>query len=125
MLSHHSWKPKLEGFVLILSVFLSVYATFVYVADGVIWHQFVKSVSLHTLHDSNETFEYEMGDVLVASAKMKGANVYFVRVYDGNCSVFEESGEITDSEAVARVPLCPPVFHGWSCLQFGFSGRFD
>jgi hypothetical protein len=122
MLSHHSWKPKLTGFILILSVFLSVYATFVYVADGVIWHQFVKSVSLRTVHDSKEGFEYAMGDVLVVSATMKGANVYFVRVYDGNCSIFEESGGITGSEAVVCVPLCPPVFKGGRVYSVVFQG---
>jgi hypothetical protein len=98
--------------MLILSVFLSVYVTFVYVADGVIWHEFVKSVSLSGWHGSKGDFEYEMGDVLVVSAKMDGANAYSVRIYDGNRSVFEESGAVVGSEATVRIPICPPIFRG-------------
>lgn len=63
LLSVDSWKTKLLGLILILSVVLSVYASFVYVVDGVIWHEFVESVSLSNGHSSKSVSTYEMGDL--------------------------------------------------------------
>jgi hypothetical protein len=122
LLSVDSWKTKLLGLILILSVVLSVYASFVYVVDGVIWHEFVESVSLSNGHSSKSVSTYNMGDLLVISAKMRGANAYFVRIYDGNCSVFEESGMTIASEVNVHILICPPAFKGGKVYSLVFQG---
>lgn len=105
MLEHH----KVFGVLLCVLMGLSVYGEFVQLAQGLLLHETVDSLSLSAQLGGN--LQFKMGSIINVEAKVRDSNTYFLRVYDANDSlVHERYGSLNGSSVTTEIPLKSPEF---------------